>query len=213
MSSSKECLKQARLYLILDRQVNDYYQLWKILKQSVSAGVDMVQLRDKIGSLREILQFSQKAIKFLKGKIPYIINDRVDLAVASGASGVHLGQKDLPIQYAKKMLGKNAIIGISCQTYQHAFEAQRAGADYIGFGSVFKTQTKPDRDLMDLKLLADVVKKIRIPLFAIGGINLDNICDITELGVRRVAICRAICSAHDIGGITKKFRGILDQLT
>ena len=213
MSSLKDQLKKARLYLVLDRQVNGYHQLWEILKQSVGTGVDILQLRDKTGSGREILQFSQKTIRFLKGKIPYILNDRVDLAVASRASGVHLGQEDLPIQYAKKMLGKSAIIGISCQTYRHALDAQKAGADYIGFGSVFKTQTKPDRDPMDLKLLADVVKKIRIPVFAIGGIHLDNIRRITELGVRKVAVCRAICSAQDIAGITKEFRKVLTGLT
>ena len=125
------------MYLILDAQVNSYGQLLDILKRSIRCGVDIVQLRDKAGSAREILKFSEKALKIVGDKMPFMINDRVDLAIMAGAAGVHLGQEDIPIAFARKMLGKKRIIGASCQTLEHARSAQREGADYIGFGSVF----------------------------------------------------------------------------
>ena len=116
-----------------------------------------------------------------------IVNDRVDLAVLGGAAGVHLGQEDIPLKAARRMMGNQAIIGVSCQTLTHARQAEREGADYIGFGSVFKTQTKPDRSPMDLKLLQRVMREIRIPVFAIGGITCENVGRLREVGVERGA--------------------------
>src|SRR3990167_7876511 len=155
MVSLKASLKKARVYLILDTQVNGYDELFEILKQSLNTGVDIVQLRDKFAKAIETLKFAKKAVRLINGRIPFIVNDRVDLALASQAAGVHLGQDDLPISEARKLMGKKAIIGVSCQNLIQAQEAKKQGADYIGFGSVFKTETKPDRQPMDLKLLKD----------------------------------------------------------
>ena len=198
MPSNKKCLRSADLYLILDREVNSYDELWEILKESARCGVGVVQLRDKFGSALDILKFTQKAQQFLRGRIPFIVNDRVDLALASGASGVHLGQEDLSVAFARRILGKDALIGVSCQNFKHALKAQKEGADYIGLGSVFKTQTKPDRSAMDLKLLESVAAKIKIPLFAIGGITAEKIYLIRRLGIGRVAVCREICLARSV---------------
>lgn len=207
----KRSLKGARLYLILDAGVRPYDQLFEILKQSLRGGVDLVQLRDKKGSGRQILDFSKRALRFLRGRIPFIINDRVDLAVACRADGVHLGQEDLPIAVARDILGKKAIIGLSCQTWAQARAAQRAGADYIGFGSVFKTLTKPDRPAMDLTLLEKVVRGIDIPVFAIGGIKQENIPLIRPMGVDRVAVTRAICLAGHVAGKVAQLRSSLQE--
>ena len=198
MLSNKRCLKAAQLYLILDRQVNSYDELWQILTKSVRTNVDIVQLRDKFGSAREVLKFSKEARQFIRGKIPFIVNDRVDIALASGASGVHLGQDDLSVSFARRILGKNALVGVSCQSLKHALKAQRDGADYIGFGSVFKTLTKPNRREMNLKLLEKVSAQIKIPLFAIGGITAQRVDLIRRLGIARVAVCREICLASDV---------------
>jgi thiamine-phosphate pyrophosphorylase len=189
----------------LDRQVNAYETLFEIARKAILAGVDIIQLRDKNGSAKEILNFSRHILKLTKNRIPYIINDRVDVAKAGLASGVHLGQEDMPIAVARKMLGSKALIGISCQTYMHALKAQRDEADYIGFGSVFKTLTKPERHPMDIKLLRRVIDNIRIPVFAIGGIHLGNIAQLKAVGVRRIAVCRAVCQAKDIEKAVEQF--------
>ena len=208
MVSLKASLKKARVYLILDTQVNGYDELFEILKQSLNTGVDIVQLRDKFAKAIETLKFAKKAVRLINGRIPFIVNDRVDLALASQAAGVHLGQDDLPISEARKLMGKKAIIGVSCQNLIQAQEAKKQCADYIGFGSVFKTETKPDSQPMDLKLLKDAVSQIRIPIFAIGGIDLNNFLKIKALGINKIAVCRAICQADRVGKATKQFKEI-----
>lgn len=203
MRSNKKCLASAKLYLILDTQVNTYTQLLEILKRSILCGVDIVQLRDKSGCARDILAFAKEAKKIIGGKAPFIINDRVDLALIADASGVHLGQDDIPIDGARRMLGSKKIIGISCQNFEHARRAQKDGANYIGFGSVFKTQTKPGRSPMDLEVFKKVVREIKIPVFAIGGITSDNVGQLRKFGVERVAVCRGICLAKNVSEITR----------
>ena len=204
-------LKDSKLYLILDTQVADYGRLLTIARKVVGHGVDMIQLRDKKGLAKDILNFSYRLNRLLKNRIPYIINDRVDLALAAGASGIHLGQEDLPIKTARRIFGKKMIIGASCQTLGQAQEAQRDGADYIGFGSVFKTLTKPHRRPMDLIQLAEVVHKIKIPVFAIGGIDNQNLSLVQKIGVRRVAVCRAICHVRDVAQAAMFFKESLVQ--
>ena len=209
MSSKESLLQKSSLYLILDTEVADYAKLLTIAQEAVDNGIDIVQLRDKKGSVKDILKFSKDILKILKGKLPYIVNDRVDLAIAALAQGVHLGQEDLDIGVARKMIGKKAIIGASCQTLEAAYKAENEGADYIGFGSVFKTFTKPGRSLMDLDILKEVINKIRIPVFAIGGIHQGNIENLIHMGVRRVAVCRAILQAADVGATTRSMVDLL----
>ena len=191
-------LRNSKLYLVLDAHVASYERLLSIAKTAADNGADIIQLRDKWGRAKDILNFSKHIKQILKNRIPYIINDRVDLALAVGASGIHLGQEDLPITISRRITGKKMIIGVSCQTLAQAQEAQQNGADYIGFGSVYKTLTKPSRRPMDLRRLAEVIRKIKIPVFAIGGIHGRNLGLIQEIGVKRVAITRAICEARDI---------------
>lgn len=205
-------LNAAKLYLILDRDVNSYEELFEIAGKAVASGVDIIQLRDKNGSAKDILDFSKNILKVIKGRIPYIINDRVDLAVVSGSSGVHLGQDDVPIMQARKMMREAAVIGASCQTYDQAQKAQKEGADYIGFGSVFKTLTKPDRQPLELELLKKVFKDIEIPVFAIGGIDLKNVIQLKNIGVNRIAVCRAICEAADVGKTVQQFKNHMEQV-
>jgi len=198
MRSNKKLLVSAKVYLILDAQVLDHDALLQVLKDSVRGGIDIVQLRDKKGSAKAILSFCKEVLKVTKHRIPFIVNDRADLSVLSGADGLHVGQDDLDCLQARKMMGANKIIGVSCQNLEQALKAQSHGADYIGFGSVFQTKTKPDRQPMDLDLLQKVVKKLKIPVFPIGGISRENIGQLTSLGVNRVAVCRDILLAKDI---------------
>ncbi|MBF0570379.1 MAG: thiamine phosphate synthase [Candidatus Omnitrophica bacterium] len=197
MRSNKKLLDSVKLYLILDTQVLGYGALLQVLKYSVRGGIDIVQLRDKKGSAKEILNFCSKILKITKGKIPLIVNDRADLAFFSGADGLHVGQEDLDCLHARKMMGHGKIVGVSCQNLAHALKAQDQGADYIGFGPVFQTQTKPGCPEMDLDLLQEVIKRVKIPVFPIGGISRENIRQLIPLGVRRAAICRDILLATD----------------
>lgn len=197
MISKKKRLAGCRLYLILDIQVCDYARSWEILKSAVKGGIDIVQLRDKCGSAREMLAFAKRIQSYLDDRIPFIVNDRVDIARLSRASGVHVGQGDIPLAEARKMLGARKIIGTSCQTLAHVHRAEREGADYVGFGSVYRTLTKPDRRAMDPALLRRATKMARIPLFAIGGISRRNIRETLAFGARRAAVCRDIMLSDD----------------
>lgn len=210
MTFSRRYLRNARLYLVLDAQVCGCGWLFEILKQSVP-GVDIVQLRDKKGSSREILAFAKKCKSFLRGRIPLILNDRLDLALAAGVDGVHLGQDDLPLVEARKLAGRRLLIGVSCQTLIQARRAEREGADYIGFGSVFPTLTKPDRRPMDFKLLAQAARTIHVPIFFIGGIDETNLARICDRGVERVAVTRSVCLAKEIGTSVRTLKEILEK--
>ncbi|MCB9757296.1 MAG: thiamine phosphate synthase [Candidatus Omnitrophica bacterium] len=205
MLSKKTILKRAKFYVVLDNSVADFKELLRVLKKTVDAGAGIIQLRSKDGSAREILAFCQKANAYVKGKALFIVNDRLDLALAGDCDGVHLGQHDLPLDQARKICGAGKMIGVSCQTLNQSLQAQKQGADYIGFGSVFTTKTKPERSPMNLKLLSEIGRKIKIPVFFIGGITLVNLDRVVEYGGRRVAVTRAICKAKDVKGTTKKF--------
>ncbi|MCB9747698.1 MAG: thiamine phosphate synthase [Candidatus Omnitrophica bacterium] len=197
MRLKKELLKSSRIYLILDTQVKSYDQLFEIVKKAFQSGIRIFQLRDKCGSARDILRFCDKMCSLINDEAIFIINDRIDLALIGRADGVHLGQDDIPLSSARGMVGFEPIIGVSCQNLEHAREAQAQGADYIGFGSVFKTLTKPDRLPMDLDLLQKVAREITIPVFAIGGINKQNIKIVLEQGIKYVAVCRSLLDADN----------------
>jgi thiamine-phosphate pyrophosphorylase len=206
---NKNRLKRANLYLILDADVLDHDSLLSILKESVRFGIDIVQLRNKFGRAKDILAFCRKALKVAKGKTIFIVNDRADIAKLCNADGLHVGQDDLSCKEARKLLGPKAIIGVSCQNLKQALQAQKDGADYIGFGSVFKTKTKPERNPMDLKVLRQVLKTIKIPVFPIGGINSANISVVREAGATRAAVCRDILLSNDVGATIGKLKEIL----
>ena len=206
MRWKKTLLNDARLYLILDRQVQPYEQLFEIAREAVQAGVDIIQLRDKQGSLEDILDFSNRLSRLIRERVHLIINDHVEVALARAVDGVHLGQGDMTLAEARALLGPDAIIGISCQTFEQAKEAEGNGADYIGFGSVFKTLTKPERLPMNLDLLEEVVHAIKIPVFAIGGITLSQLSQLFSRGVQRIAVCREICLAGDVQDVIRQFK-------
>ncbi len=209
MPSNKNRLNTAKLYLILDAQVLDHASLLKALKESVRFGIDIVQLRDKINGAKDILAFCHEAKAICRGKALFIVNDRVDVSLLAGADGVHVGQDDISYAQARRLLGPKALIGVSCQNWAQAQQAQKDGADYIGFGSVFKTKTKPDRHPMDIKLLQQVWQGMSIPVFPIGGISRGNISVLADQGIARVAVCRDILLAKNMGKSIREFQKIL----
>lgn len=179
-----------------------------IAAAALAGGADMIQLRDKAGDLRELLP-QARAIQALcrsHGAV-FIVNDRLDLALAAGADGVHVGQDDLPAEAARRLLPPGRILGVSTHTREQAEAARLAGADYIGFGPMFPTGTKDTGYTPSgLEGLRDVRAAISLPILAIGGITLDTVDGVIAAGATAPAVISAIVAAPDIAGATAAFR-------
>jgi thiamine-phosphate pyrophosphorylase len=177
----------------------------KVLK----GGVKWVQHRDKVKSKREIYEEAVRLRSLTKDfKAVFIVNDYVDIAFCVNADGVHLGQDDLPLKEARRILGKKKIIGISTHNLGQAIEAERDGADYIGFGPIFQTMTKIAGEPKGTDMLREVKTKVKIPVVAIGGINLKNIRVVLDTGIDAVAVASAIL-AGDIEENVRRFVDII----
>jgi thiamine-phosphate pyrophosphorylase len=200
--------KNRALYLITDRIISGL-SLTEIAKQAISAGIRLIQLREKNMSRRELYKeaISIRALT-MQYHITFIINDYVDIALTVNADGVHLGQEDMPIKEVRKILGKNKIIGISTHSLKQAIDAQRSGADYIGFGPIFKTTTKDAGNPKGVKPLIEIKKHIKIPVVAIGGITVENAFLALKAGADAVAVVSGILKG-DIKGNTRKFLSII----
>jgi len=210
MKLRKSLLKKSQLYLILDRPGFSRFSLKKISCLVSGSEISLVQLRDKLSAKADVLKFAIKLAKYLAlTKTLFIVNDYVDVAVACGADGVHLGQDDLSLKQARKILGKNKIIGLSCHNLRQALKAQKEGADYIGIGPIYMTVTKPEYKPIGLEVLRELKGKINIPYFAIGDIHAGNIKEITAAGTKRVAVCRAILKTLDPKRAAKRIYNLL----
>jgi thiamine-phosphate pyrophosphorylase len=202
-----------KLCLVADAGVMGERDICSAISESVEEGVTLVQLRAKTLKTREFLETSLKVAEILKVKnIPLIINDRIDIALSCEADGVHLGQHDLPLSIARKILGRNKLIGVSVNTAKEAEEALKKGADYLGVGPIFFTQTKKDlRPLLGLEGFQDIRKKVNIPILAIGGINAENAKQLIEAGADGIAVVTAILAAEDIRQATKELIEAIEQ--
>lgn len=175
------------------------------VKKAVSSGVCAVQYRNKNASTREMFKEALRLRKICRNAL-FIINDRVDIAQAVGADGVHLGQDDMPVNIARKILGREKIIGLTVHSLTQAKKAQRKDVDYFGVGPVFFTRTKTNAgNPVGLKLIAKIKGKFKIPIVAIGGINLDNAQDIINSGADALSAIKALVSKKDIGAEIGKF--------
>lgn len=196
MNWKEECLKKFRLYAITDLKGQNP----KILDQiegALRGGVDIVQLRSKVLSDRASLELGKKIREITrKWRKLFIVNDRIDLMLAMDADGVHLGQNDLPIGVARRMINNgDKIIGKSSHGLKQALQAEREGADYIGFGPIFETPTKPTYPPVGLKAIRQIMKQVKIPVVCIGGIDQKNVKKVIEAGAERIAVVRAIFAA------------------
>ena len=187
------------LYLVTDRGLSRGRSTREIVTDAVYGGVTVVQLREKDCSTREFIEQALAIKKFLKDQsVPLIINDRVDVAQAVKADGVHLGQTDMPLGMAKKLLGDSMIIGISAESLQDAIEAEKGGADYLGVSPIYATPTKTDTaPPLGLDGLREIRKAVRLPLVGIGGLNRDNAAEVIRSGADGVAVVSAIVAADD----------------
>ncbi len=202
-----------RLYAVTDRSWVGIQTLLEQIESSLLGGTTLVQLREKDLSDCEFIQeaISVKRLCERFG-IPLLINDNVNVALRSGADGVHLGQDDLPLQEARKMLGPNKIIGISTHTVEEAMEAEQGGADYVGVGSVFATQTKLDANVLSIDYIREICQAVTIPVVAIGGIKEENMDVLRNTGVAGIAVVSAIFGQPDIEMATLRLKEYADRL-
>lgn len=187
-----------RLYLVTDDQ-QDLATLTEVVSKAVAGGVTMVQIREKHGDVRAFIERALAVKKVLQGTgVPLIINDRVDVALAVDADGVHLGQSDMPAKIARQLIGSDKILGLSIETQEQLAEADSLPIDYIGLSAIFATPTKTNtKNHWGIDGLKAALKATSLPVVAIGGIHEGNIPELCSTGVHGLALVSAICSADD----------------
>jgi thiamine-phosphate pyrophosphorylase len=201
-----------RLYVITDERVSRGRSHLQVAEAAILGGADVLQLRDKESSSGRLFQVALQLRKLTReAKVPLIVNDRLDIALAADADGVHVGQADLPASVARGILGPGRILGVSAETVAEAVAAEEDGADYLGVGPVFEARgTKPDAGLpMGLDLIAEIRRHCRLPIVAIGGINAENARKVRDAGADAVAVISAVASADDIAQAARRLKRLL----
>jgi len=201
------------LYAVTDRTWLKGRTLADVVEEAIKAGVTFLQLREKNLEYDAFLQLA-KEIKCVtdKYKIPYVINDNVQVAMAAGADGVHVGQGDMSPKDVRKIIGPDKILGVSAQTVEQAVLAEESGADYIGVGSVFPTSTKLDAEAVSLETLKEICKAVSIPVVAIGGINKDNAIKLAGSGIDGIAVVSAIFAQENITAAARELREVSSRV-
>lgn len=187
-----------KLYLVTDDQ-QDLATLEHVVEQGVAGGVTMVQVREKHGDVRAFIERAQRVKAILSGTgVPLIINDRVDVALAVDADGLHLGQSDMPAEIARQLIGEDKILGLSIENEQQLKEAEYLPIDYIGLSAIFATPTKTNtKKHWGVEGLKSALETTKLPIVGIGGINESNIPELMATGVHGLALVSAICQADD----------------
>lgn len=205
---SKRSFADCRLYVIVDRSAVGGRDPARVAEQAIRGGADCIQWRDKSAPDGPFLEAAERLRELTRrtGTL-FVVNDRLDAALACGADGVHLGHEDLPVATARSLAGDRLLIGRSTHSLAEAKAAQAEGADYIGVGPVFATPTKPDYPAVGLELLRQIGAAIRIPWVAIGGIDLQNLPLVLSAGAARVAVVRAVAAASDPEAAARALKG------
>lgn len=184
------------LYLVTDNS-DDVEKFLNTIEEGIKGGVSVVQIREKTADTLDFYNLALKVKEITtKYAVPLIINDRVDVALAIDADGVHVGQSDMPCDVTRELIGNDKILGVSAATIEEAQKAENDGADYIGTGAVFPTATKDDAPKITKKDLKEVVDSINIPVVAIGGITLDNASELNDTGIAGLSVVSAIMSSE-----------------
>lgn len=199
----KSFLKSVDLCVITDRHFK--WSHLEIVQSAVKGGTRFIQFREKELSTRKMVEIGEKLHKITEGKALLIVNDRIDVALAVGADGVHIGHDDMPLKIARNILG-NKIIGVSASSVHEAKKAEEEGADYLGVGSIFPTSTKGDIKVIGLNMLKDIRKIVNIPIIAIGGINEKNVGEVIEAGADSAAVVSVIANSDEPAQIVRNLR-------
>ena len=205
--------KIGRFHVLTDTLLQTRFSHVELAQLAIAGGADTIQLRQKGGATREMIRVAEGMQALCKkAGVTFIVNDRVDVAIASHADGVHLGQDDFPIPLARKLLGEEAIIGGSAGNMEEARKCLLEGADYIGFGPVYPTTSKEDAGPAGgIDLLKQVVKAVPLPIIAIGGITGDNTPPVIETGVHGIAVISAVCCQENPTEAAKCLRHLLES--
>ncbi|WP_373899779.1 thiamine phosphate synthase [Haloimpatiens sp. FM7315] len=205
--------KSMMLYLVTDRSWLGEKNLINEVKKTLIEGVTFLQLREKDlddeSFLKSAIEMKKLAKKY---KVPFVINDNIDVAVKCGADGVHIGQEDMPLNEARKIIGEDKILGVSVGTVEEAKLAEKLGADYLGVGAIFTTSTKKDARNISHETLKNICDSVSIPVVAIGGITKDNITSLEGSGVNGVAVISAILAQSDAAKATKDLKSICEKI-
>jgi thiamine-phosphate pyrophosphorylase len=195
MTSLHEC----RLYGIIDLGYVERRDAARIVAQMIEGGVDLIQLRGKEKSISELMELSAELHELtVQSFTPLIVNDYAEIARQVPVEGVHVGQNDAPIEIVRQKAAREILVGKSTHSLEQARSAQREGADYIGLGPVFATPTKPDYPAIGLHHIRRVHAEVNLPIFCIGGINIDNLQNVIDAGAKRVVMVSALLKAHNI---------------
>ena len=201
------------LYFITDSYNYTEQEFLFRVEEALKGGVTLMQLREKEKSTREYIELAQKVHDITqKYNVPLIIDDRVDVALAVDAEGVHVGRSDMPVKLARKIMGKNKIVGATTKTIEQAKEAFKQGADYLGVGAIYPTTTKVKTVLTSTDTLNDICNAVPIPVNAIGGLNKDNIDVLEGISVAGICVVSAIMKADDPKKATEELKAKAKEL-
>jgi len=205
-------LSRCRLYGILDLSYVGVLETREVVEQMIDGGVDLIQIRAKACPSTEIVKIATAVRDITRQRgVPLVINDHPEVARSVQAEGVHVGQDDLPIAEAREIAGPDCLVGKSTHSVDQAIRAFNEGADYIGFGPIFATPTKPDYAPVGLEEIRKVREAVRIPIFCIGGIKLENLPEVIAAGARRVVIVSGLLLAHDIALYARSAKELLNR--
>ena len=202
-----------KLYLVTDRTWLSGKSLAEQIEEALKAGATFVQLREKDMSYEKFLEEAREIKKLTdKYKVPFVINDDVEIAVAIDSDGVHIGQSDKTASEVRELIGKDKILGVSACTVEQAVLAEQQGADYIGVGAIFATSTKNDADIVTLEILRGICKAVNVPVVAIGGICEENILQLCGTGIKGVAVISALLAQPNITAATENLLRLTEKL-
>lgn len=206
-------LSRCRLYGILDLGYVDALEIGKVTGQMIAGGIDLIQLRAKAYPSAEIVRTAAELHRItMERGVPLVINDHPEIARVVSAEGVHVGQDDAAISEVREIAGPDRVVGKSTHSIDQAIRAFYEGADYIGFGPIFTTPTKPDYPPVGLEEIRKVHDAVRIPIFCIGGITLENLPEVIAAGARRVVIVSGLLLARNVASYARSAKELLNRL-
>ena len=192
-------LSECRLYGILDLSYVDDADIVAVAEAMIKGGADLIQLRGKERTINELVDLAAELHELtIRFSTPLIVNDHAEIAKKVPVEGVHVGQEDDSIEVVRQKAGRELLVGKSTHSLKQAMAAQREGADYIGFGPIFATPTKPDYAPIGLSDIKRVHTEVSLPIFCIGGLNIDNLQKVIDVGAKRVVMVSALLKAHSV---------------
>ena len=205
--------KALRLYLVTNRYQDSLESFLEKIETACRSGVTIVQLREKNLTTNQYYQLAKQVKEITDAyQVPLIIDDRLDVCLAVDAAGLHIGDDELPVPVARKVLGPEKILGVTAKTVKRALEAEEGGADYLGTGAIFPTTTKENAPITLISTLKTICQRVAIPVVAIGGLTSENIDQLIGMGIAGVAVVRDLMQAEDIEAKTQAFLTKLDDI-